>query len=81
MDKSKVLKFIGKARTAKIEVVDVYIIQRYHGGRVLWCIDALSLEEWTDSEMSHTFIYEGYDATNRELMIAFRNWIDDLEAA
>ena len=80
MDKSKVLKFIGKARTAKIEVVDVYVVTHSYG-RDIWCIDALSLEEWTDSEMSHTFIYEGYDATNRELMIAFRNWIDDLEAA
>ena len=80
MTKSQVLKFIGKARTAKIEVVDVEVVTQYCG-RDIWCIDAMSLEEWTDCDNSHTFIYEGYDVTKREMMVAFRDWIDELTEA
>lgn len=80
MTKSQVLKFIGKARTAKLEVLDVYVATHCYG-RDIWCIDALSLDEFTDMDDSHTFVLEGYDETNREMMVIFRDWIDELEAA
>lgn len=79
MNKNQVLKFIGKNRAAKIEVIDVYVVTHCYG-RDIWCIDALSLDEWTDDEGSHTFVHEGYDETNREMMTIFRNWIDELES-
>ena len=80
MNKEQVEKFIGKARVSKIDQLDVYIVT-YYCNKPVYCIDALSLEQWTDNDSSHTFIYEGYDVTKREMMLAFRNWIDELELA
>lgn len=78
MNKDRVLKFIGKKRAAKIFDIDVYVVTHCYG-RDIWCIDALSFDEWTDDEGSHTFVLEGYDETNREMMVIFRDWIDGLE--
>jgi hypothetical protein len=75
MTVEQVVKFIGLKRALKLDELDVYLIND------VWCIDAMSLEEWTDCDNSHTFVYEGYDVTNREMMVTFRDWLDELTEA
>ena len=74
MDKAQVVKFIGKKRLAKLEELDVYYICG-----VVPCIDAMSYEEWTDDDNSHTFVIEGHGESPKEMMVIFRDWLDVLD--
>lgn len=75
MNKTQVLKFIGKRRAEKIAELDVYMING------VWCIDAIAHDEFADRDGCGTFVMEGYDETPREIMECFRAFIDELEAA
>lgn len=77
MSVESVFKFVGKRRASKLQELDVYVVTHYCN-RPIFCIDAMSLDEWTDGDGSHTFVYEGYDVTNREMMVSFREWLDEL---
>ena len=78
MTLDKVIRAIGKKRCGKLDELDVYVVNIFCN-RPVFCIDALSLDGLTDYDDSHTFVLEGYDMTQTEMIECFKQWIDELE--
>ena len=81
MKKQTVLNFIGTRRASKLAALDVYVVTpggRYDGGDV-WCLDAMVPEPLADSEGCGVFVFENYDETTRDVMVSFRDWLDDVK--